>query len=152
MNIIKNNRLYYRVTLKLLTLVAVLVLLGVFINSLFVGTDGKKPKPEMQSLVILDTSLMKKGEIRKTRWNGKEVAVLLFNNPQSEKNYFVYENYGDSGNCPLFYVNNTFKDVCTGSVFDTSGRLKNNPNQGYRLKEPPYYFQNNTVVFGTKIK
>ncbi len=146
-----NLRLYFRVALKLLTFIALAGLSAVFINSLFVGSNSNINHSE-NIPVVLDISSMKKGEIRKTRWKGKEVAVLFKGNSSLKKQYFVYENYGDSGNCPLFYTRDTFKDICTGQLFDLFGRQKNNPEQGYRLIIPPHYIQDKKIVFGVKHK
>ncbi len=147
-----NLRLYYRVILKLLTFMAIIVLSSVFINSLFVNSKSTLDHSKRFPVVVLDISLMKKGDIRKTRWKGKEVAVLFRDETPSKEPYFVYENHGDSGNCPLFYVSNTFKDVCTGQLFDTFGRQKVNPKRGYRLKVPPHYFNDQEVLFGINQK
>ena len=72
-----DKRLIYRVVLKILLSVALLVLLVVFVRSLFIGANETQKSKEMTSvLVSLDLKGMQKGEIRKTRFDGKEVAVL----------------------------------------------------------------------------
>ena len=70
----QNRRLYYRVILKTLFAIGFLVLLFVFFNSLLVTSETESLKKI--NIVVLDISDMQKGEIRKTRWGNKEVAVL----------------------------------------------------------------------------
>jgi hypothetical protein len=95
---------------------------------------------------------MKKGEIRKARWKGVEVAVLYRKQSSSNnEKFFVYLNHGDSGNCPLFYQKNTLKDICTGSLFDVMGK----PLQlsiGYQLEVPSYYFEEKKIFLGSDRK
>ena len=145
------------------------VLLLVFLNSLFVG--GEPEPKETTAIVVLDISNMQKGEIRKTLLGGKEVAVLYRKKPVSylnpvtdsakllsetlisasrsqKEDYFVYFNHGDSGNCPLFYSDSTFKDVCSSKLFDTSGREISDPKHGYKIKIPSHHFNNNKIYFG----
>ncbi len=167
----KNPRLIYRVILKILALSAVVILLWVMTRSLFVGSnqaESSNPQQKTQ-LVILDVSGMQKGEIRKANWQGKQVAVLLRKTPITVKaktdnkypkllsktlsrslkpGYFVYINMGDSGNCPLFYSDDIFKDICSSTLFDSAGRALNNPDQGYQLKIPPHQFNDNTLTIG----
>ena len=164
----RDRRLYYRVVLKSMLFIGVLVLLFVFLNSLFVASKTEVVKEK--ALVSLDISDMQRGEIRKTRLDHKEVAVLYrkqvigseINNlhktspgiysseSRSRKvDYFVYYNHGDSGNCPLFYSDEIFKDVCSGKLFDDSGREKNNKQHGYKIAIPPHYFIENQIYFGS---
>lgn len=141
-----NNRLVYRVILKVLALLALLLLTGVFINSLFTASKKKEGEQSVSSIVEFDVSNMKQGDIRKIRWNGKEVAALLRENQQ----FFVYINTGNSGNCPLFKESKSFKDVCTGTQFDFNGREIGNIEQGYRLINPPHYFLKDKLFIGVK--
>jgi len=164
------RRLLYRVILKLLTTLALLVLLGVFINSLFVA-DNTLTKPRGSApLVSLDISGLRPGEVRKTRWNGKDVAILkrtltstdaamsLLPNDANplkypglrsiQPDYFVFINQGDSANCPLYYAQNRFKDICSGTLFDTTGRRVKNPGSKNRIQIPPHYFENNQLIIG----
>ena len=145
------------------------VLLLVFLNSLFIG--GESELEAKSAIVVLDISNMQKGEIRKTRLGSKEVAVLfrkkavLNKSPLTEASkfppkvlnsvsrsqkaeYFVYFNHGDSGNCPLFYSGDNFKDVCSSKLFDMSGREVNNIKHGYKIEIPPHHFNNNKIYFG----
>lgn len=167
-----NRRLLYRVFLKFFASLALLIFLIVLFNSLFIKSQNKVVKEGKKILLItLNLENMKKGEIRKVRWGNKEVAVLLrekftvnssninkklsnFNLIETSKSrslhpdYFVYYNQGDSGNCPLFYERNTFKDVCTGALFDTTGRSTVNKKFAYQLKLPPHFIDDKTVIIG----
>ena len=168
----KNPRLVYRVALKVLFLSAFVLLLWVMVRSLFVGSNVPQVENRQKKaqLVTLDISRMQKGEVRKTQWQGKEVAVLyrkktlspdtkittklaqhssLKSGSRSIKpEYFVYINKGDSGNCPLFYVDDTFKDVCSSTLFNSTGRKITNLNQGFKLNIPPHYFEAETLIIG----
>ena len=166
-----NPRLFYSVILKVLALIAVVALLWVFMSSLFVketnstATSIHKKTPT----VSLNLAGMLKGEIRKIRWQGKEVAVLNRKTPiffhakyrtklphpslnsgsrSIKPEYFVYFNKGDSGNCPLFHVDDTFKDVCSSTVFNSAGREKNKQQQGYNIKIPPHKFEAENLIIG----
>ncbi len=166
----QDRRLFLRVILKALALTGVLFLLYILSGSLFTAkkmssnTVGKLP------LVYLDISTLQKGRLKKIHWNGKEVAILYRRNPVIDKpkqlvspddsiheslqpwmrsqkpEYFVYINAGDSGNCPLFYSQGTFKDICSANQFDENGRGKE--QQHLSLKIPPHYFKENGIVFG----
>ena len=167
----KNPRLVYRVILKVLFLSAFLFLLWVMTRSLFVGSNDSHTKNTQQKTqtVTVDITAMQKGEIRKANWQGKDVAVLYRKSPISSQTknmgkpphpslnsvsrsirseYFVYLNKGDSGNCPLFYSNDTFKDICSSTLFDSAGREKANLQQGNRIKIPPHYFKNKQLIIG----
>lgn len=141
-----DNRLLYRVIIKVLSSLALLVLAIVFINSLFVASEKQKNTLSTTNIAELDTSNMISGDIRKTYWNGKEIAVLLLKNTE----FFVFINIGDSRNCPLFKEKDGFKDVCTGTRFDFKGREKGNQKHGFKLKIPPYYFANDKLIIGVK--
>lgn len=168
--LMNQRRLLYRVILKLLTALALLVLFGVFINSLFVSDSTLTTPKESVSLVTLDISDMRPGEIRKTRWNGRDVAILRrtlrptnaamnvspddaqplkYPDLRSIKpDYFVFINQGDSANCPLYYAQNQFRDICSGTLFDTTGRRVQNPKSSDRMQIPPHYFENNQLIIG----
>ena len=162
----KNPRLIYRVILKILGLSAFLLLLWVMTRSLFVGSNLSKPERSKQQvqLITIDISAMRKGEIKKARWQGKEIAVLYRKTPIAQQaqfqainksasrsfksNYFVYINKGDSGNCPLFYSNDTFKDICSSTLFDSAGRKINGQKNHAPIKIPPHYFLGESLVIG----
>ncbi len=141
-----DKRLIYRVVLKLLFLLLLVVLTLVFFRSLFTKSHDEIPLQTSLSVVELDVNGMVKGDIRKIQWNGKQVSVLRLENNK----YFTYINVGDSGNCPLFKEANGFKDICTGTRFDFLGRQKGNEEQGFKLKSPPSYYQDNKLYVGEK--
>lgn len=160
-----SRRLLFRVILKVLVLSGIAFFVWILINSL----SASFPEQSVNKLPIveLDISDMQKGFIRKTQWNGKEVAVLY--RPDTSKNpsktvleetdhsnlneiwrshrtdYFVYIN---SSNCPLYYSQRVFKDICTQKRFDESGREINIKNKPTTLAIPPHYFTEKKVVFG----
>ena len=168
----KNRILLFSVIIKSMILLGLLLLTLVFINSLF--TNNKTQKKEISqevTLATIDITDMFSGQIRKVRWNNKEIAVLLRQFPQKlleadkpfeEKlhpsinkqtrskidNYFVYFNLGDSNNCPLFYSAGEFKDVCSANKFDEAGRAFNSTTSSFTLKVPPHYFDKNELVIG----
>lgn len=169
----QNRRLIFSFVIKLLIIFGLMLLTVVFVNSLF-SSDSRVTKTinGESSSVEIDISDMYKGQIKKIRWNNKEVAVLFRQFPeklveqkienlkegfhpsikkrirsQNEK-YFVYFNSGDSKNCPLFYSSGEFKDVCTSNKFDEAGRVLSVPLQGFVLAIPPHHFMANTLVIG----
>jgi len=164
----KNPRLVFRVIIKMLTVLGLAVLLWVFVSSLLVHQE--KEQVVEHELLTVDLKDMRDGDVRKTRWEGKVVGVLkrkghhvlghtkyvakiphqsLNSSLRSiTKEYFVYYNHGDSGNCPLFKESDGFKDTCTGTRFDTSGREKGKGLQGSRLEIPPHYFQDDQLFIG----
>lgn len=165
----QSRRLFYRVLLKALVFLGLVVLLVVFFNSLFTANKVANKTSSNFEKVILDISGLQPGQIIKTRWQGKEVAVLRRMMGIKEKNivrreadhksigawsrslkpeYFVYINVGDSGNCPLFYNQAKLKDICTGSLFDETGRELRDDSSGYAIKVPAYQIENNMVKFG----
>jgi len=143
-----DKRLIYRVIIKLLFLLSLGVLSIVFINSLFTQSNNIDNQRSSLSVVKIDVSRMMKGDIKKAQWEGKEVNVILL-----ERNkLFTYINVGDSGNCPLFKEASGFKDICTGTRFDFSGKQKDNEEQGFNLSIPPNYYDNGTLYIGEQIK
>jgi len=171
----QNRRLVFSVIIKLLILSGIILLLVVLVNSLFTGnSSGENQKAstsnEIQT-VSLDTNDMFKGQIRKIRWNNREVGVLLRQFPErllnnanvveenlddtieansrsKKQEYFVYFNLGDSNNCPLFYSAGEFKDVCSSNKFDEIGRMLKGGPSSFRLKIPPHYYTKTGVVIG----
>ncbi len=176
----KNRRLFIRVVLKSLFFFGFLLLMGVFVNSLFTHQEEEKQidtKKDQATIVTIDISDMRKGEIRKARWGTKEVAVLyrqfskkikvpanneLSNKSSREKlppallaetrsinpDYFVFINTGDSGNCPLYYAKGEFNDTCSKNRFDENGLSITSPQSGYRLAIPPHYFVGKLIEIG----
>lgn len=164
----KNPRLVFRVILKILTVLGLLILLWVFVSSLFIHQE--KEQVVEHELLEVELKDMRDGEVRKIRWEGKEIGILkrkghhvlghtkyVAKIPHQSlnsrlrsltKEYFVYYNHGDSGNCPLFNENDGFKDTCTGTRFDSSGREKEKGLQGSRLKIPPHQIQTDKLVIG----
>ena len=139
-----DKRLIYRVVLKLLFLFLLGVLAIVFINSLFIQSNDKNNQQTSLSVVEFDVNGMVKGDVRKAQWEGKEVNVISL----GENKFFTYLNAGDSGNCPLFKEANGFKDVCTGTRFDFSGKQKGNEEYGFKLKSPPNHYKNGVIFIG----
>ena len=140
-----DKRLIYRVVLKLLFLLSLTVLTIVFVSSLFTKSGESNQKASL-SVVELDVSGMRKGEIRKTQWEGKQVNVLQL----KDKQYFIYTNIGDSGNCPLFKEVNGLKDICTGTQFDFLGRQKGFEELGVKLEVPPSLLKNGILFIGSE--
>lgn len=165
----QSRRLFFRALLKALVFLGLVVLLLVFFNSLFTTDKATNKQSKKFNKVILDISGLEPGQIKKIRWDGREVAVLRRIKAIKEKDtvrsdadhktlnawsrslkpeYFVYMNVGDSGNCPLFYSQATFKDICTGTLFDESGREKRGDLLGYAIKVPAHRINNNSIIFG----
>lgn len=169
----QNRRLLLGVIIKLMMFSGLALLIVVLFNSLFtkeaktpIDTNNKIP------LVSLDIAEMQLGQVRKIRWDNKEVAVLLRQfsekltqtsesfsaqglhfsidtKTRSKKpDYFVYYNMGDSKNCPLHYAAGVFKDVCNSNRFDEAGRQLDSNSQSYILQIPPHYFEGDQIVFG----
>ena len=169
----QNRRLLFSVIIKLLTFSGLILLIVVFVNSLFssneiININNKEELPN----AVLDISEMYKGQIKTVRWNNKEVAVLLRQFPEKlgeidkvslveshhpsikpqlrsvKPEYFVYYNIGDSKNCPLYYAAGIFKDVCSSNRFDEAGRDIKANLQSYMLEVPPHHFEKENLIFG----
>lgn len=143
-----DKRLIYRVVIKLLFLFLLGVLVIVLINSLFTHSNDNNKQKSQLSIVEIDVSGMLKGDIRKTQWEGKEVNVILLENNE----LFTYVNVGDSGNCPLFKEAKGFKDICTGTHFDFTGKQKGNEEHGFNLITPPSFYENGILLIGKETK
>lgn len=160
-----NQRLVYRVILKVLAVLALVMLVWVFINSLFTQNHEEKVESEKKELVKIKLAEMKRGGIQKVRLGNQEISILYRKEPVAlaklkgnlkkdmifypqDADFYVFYNYGDSGNCPLFYSKETFKDTCSGKLFDTLGQEINNQKHGFRLVTPPHYYQANNLFLG----
>jgi len=154
-----DRRFKLRILLKLMSFLALLGLSIVMLKSLIPlqGEVLDERQPTNIPLVSIMLANMSPGEIRKTRWQGREVAILKqageisipeipesqHLNPETRsilEAFFVYFNTGDSGNCPLFFNGNTLKDTCSGKHFDLTGREKQTSAGGFILEVPPHYF------------
>ena len=85
----KNRRLLLSVIIKLLSFLGLMLLLLVFVNSLFTKDTRSQKEVEKEltvEIVTLDLEDMFKGQIRKVRWNNREVAVLLRQFPDKISN------------------------------------------------------------------
>jgi len=168
------NRRLFSLIIKILLLIGVIVFALVLINSLFTDGNNNQSRTDNNEVIIVEmnTEGMQRGQIRKIRWQNREVAILLRQFPQTlfevdttklpEKNhqsinpqtrsikieYFVYFNNGDSKNCPLHYAAGIFKDICSGNRFDEAGRDISGNLYAYKIHIPPHYFKGNTVVIG----
>lgn len=144
----ENPRLFYRAILKLFALFGILAMLYVLFSSLFTDQGGVQKKEEERSkindIVTLDLNEIRQGMVRKIRWNGKEVVVLKYS---ASSDYSVFFNTGDSGNCPLFYSSNTFKDTCTGTLYDHTGHDENKKSPKV-LAKPPYHIKEAVLFIG----
>lgn len=79
----QNRRLLFAVIIKLLVISGLLLLVVVLFNSLFVKTSTVPNNSNDElPLAELEIAEMRKGEIRKIRWNNKEVAILLRQFPE----------------------------------------------------------------------
>ena len=173
-----NRRTLFAAIIKLLVMLGLLLLAIVFINSLFIGDDNARPKIEENpvDIVSLDIADIRKGQVKRVRWDNREVAILYRQFPEklsqatvensasltnekihssinaetrSIKNeYFVYFNVGDSKNCPLYYAGGVFKDTCSSNQFDESGRNISTSPLNYKLQIPPHYFDKQQLIFG----
>jgi len=167
----QNRRLFFSAVIKLLMLLGFLILAVVLINSLFTKNERVKVANNTEiPIAIINTSDMFKGQIRKIRWNNKEVAVLLRQFPEKlsaietksenlhpsldlktrskNKDYFVYLNIGDSNNCPLFYSAGEFKDVCSANKFDEAGLPLQSVSNNFKINIPPHYFDDEDLIIG----
>lgn len=140
----KDPRLLYRIILKLFVLAGIGVMLYVLVSSLFVGGSPTDNANKIANIIELDLAGMKDNEIRRTQWEGKQVIVLKH---PVKPVYQVYFNTGDSGNCPLFYSSKTFKDTCTGTLYDQEGRELNKASPKL-LSSPPHSFNGNVLLIG----
>ena len=140
----KNPRLVYRVILKLFTLVGVAILLYVLVASLFVSQEETASSVKKSNMIEFDLNKLDDGEIAMIRWGEKQIITLKLLNTNK---YKVFFNTGDSGNCPLFYASSTFKDTCTGTLYDQNGQQKNSSSPKHLLS-PPHYFDGNMLIIG----
>jgi len=140
----KNPRLVYRVILKFFTLSGVAIVLYVLVASLFVSQEETTSSTRKNNIIQLDLNKLDDGETTNVRWQGKQIIVLKF---LGTNKYKVFFNTGDSGNCPLFYASSSFKDSCTGTLYDQNGQQKNSSSPK-QLLSPPHYFEGNTLIIG----
>lgn len=171
----KNRRILFRVILKSLLFFGFLAIMVVFLNSLFIDDEKQstlKEVSEKTEHVSIDTSEMRKGEVRRVRWGVKDVAVLYRQfskkikiddgaakdkmhqslSPETRSikpEYFVFINHGDSGNCPLYYAQGEFNDTCTTNIFDENGVAVKLAQLKYQIKVPPHYFEGTTIRIGS---
>jgi hypothetical protein len=132
----ENKRQAYRVILQLMTYISIMALLGVMFGSAFVG---KKTETDngLNETVRIPLQSLARGELTHVIWQGKRVSIL-HRNDVKEKNYLVYYDLGDSGNCPLYFNGKILKDICTATQYSQSGIVLNQSRDN-NLKFPPHY-------------
>lgn len=165
-----DRRKVYSIALKLLTLLGVVIVMAVMINSLFPvnETNNDKPPTEVVKPQTVTVSLesLHSGKVLLTRWSGRSVAILKRISPPKNfiageplnsqwrsvrAEYFIFYNTVGIAQCPLYLMpdGKQLKDTCTGILYDTTG--KRVTGSGVLLEIPPYYFSDgnmNTVVIG----
>jgi len=160
----------YSVSLKFLTLLGVVGVMGVMINSLFPPptqeqiekhaiTQGSEPAVVKASIESLFS-----GRMMLVSWAGRSIGVVkrvetiddfVKGEPLNSQwrsvsaDYFVFLNSTGRAQCPLYLFpeGDRLKDTCTGYLFDMAGqRLEGN---GPALNIPPHYFEStHTIVIG----
>ena len=151
-----DKRQVYRVILQIMTYIGVATLLWVMFGSVFVPNHEKSNSPSNPPVEIMEMNLqnLAEGKITHVIWQGKKVSILHRNNQSDDINkgshYFVYYDLGDSGNCPLYFTGRVFKDTCTGTQYDQTGKPVNN-SRADDLESPPYFFREKTkLILGRK--
>ncbi len=165
-----NRRQVYSILLKLLSLLGVVVVMAVMINSLFpVDATDKNEKSFTSQTTIPPTTAFPvdtliPGKLSITHWGGKQIGLLKRmktpvpftpGQPLSAQwrsvhpDYFVFYNTIGAAQCPLFVMpaGNRLKDTCTGIFYDTAGQRIN--GSGAALAIPPHYFKDEqTLIIG----
>lgn len=168
-----DKRLLYRVIIKLMAMLGIITLLGVFLNATFnSGRDTVEAPVITAEPVSLKLAMVTSTEPTNVVWNNQRVGVIKRNGggqlgliqatgqspnvtPESvdehpwrsvDASYFVYFDTGDSGHCPLFFAGDSFKDTCSGNRFDLTGRQLGGTR---KLAIPPHYYaQAGQLVIG----
>ncbi|MEE9350721.1 MAG: hypothetical protein V3U78_00550 [Thiotrichaceae bacterium] len=164
-----DRRKLYSISLKLLTLLGVVIVMGVMINSLFPVKDpteqvdvSSSDKKSEVAYVSMDGFVS--GKMKVESWAGRPVGIIKRINPPQDfqvgnplnsqwrsinAEYFVFYNVVGAAQCPLYLMpkGDQLKDTCSGILYDTTGQLiKGN---GSSLQIPPHYFESEaTLVIG----
>ena len=168
-----DKRLLYRVIMKLMAVVGIIALLLVFLNATFnSGLETEEEVVVSDEVISMKLALVTSTEPTNVVWNNLRIGVVKRDGmsqmgliqatskaPQAnaesvdqhpwrstDVSYFVYIDRGDSGHCPLFFDDKTFKDACSGNRFDLTGRQIGGSRT---LSIPPYYYaQAGQLVIG----
>ena len=164
-----DRRKIYGIALKLLTLLGVVIVMAVMINSLFPVPASNKTENSVEETrsqtVTASLESLFSGKMMLVQWAGKPVAILKRINPPQDftlgeplnsewrsvkAEYFVFYNTVGAAQCPLYLMpdGEQLKDTCTGILYDAAGkRMK---TKGDSLLIPPYYFEdeNDSIVIG----
>ncbi|PID46922.1 MAG: hypothetical protein CSB47_01705 [Proteobacteria bacterium] len=168
-----DKRLLYRVIMKLMAVVGIIALLGVFLNAAFnSGVDTEEVTVVPNEVVTLKLAMVSSTVPTHVVWNGQRVGVIKRDGESQlgliqstgkspeinqasveshpwrsvDASYFVYIDRGDSGHCPLFFNGKVLKDTCSGNRFDLTGRRVGGTQM---LAVPPHYFaQAGQLVIG----
>ncbi|MEE9303815.1 MAG: hypothetical protein V3U84_08505 [Thiotrichaceae bacterium] len=161
-----DRRQVYSVSLKLLTLLGVVIIMAVMINSLFPVSDENAHAEASSNgtqppLLKVSVESLLSGKMKFVSWAGRSVAIVkridppnnfqpgqpLNNQWRSVKaEYFVFYNSVGVSQCPLYLmpVGDRLKDTCSGVFYDIKGeRISGN---GVSLQIPPYYFESDTTL------
>ncbi len=161
-----DRRQLYSVSLKLLTLLGVVIVMGVMINSLFpvsveTGQSGYSSKAKKPALLTVSIESLLSGKIKFVTWSGRSIAIIKRIDPPEnftpgvplnsqwrsvKADYFVFYNSVGVSQCPLYLMpkGDRLKDTCSGIFYDTKGeRMK---GHGVSLQIPPYYFESDKAI------
>ncbi len=166
-----DQRKVYRISLKILTLLGVIIIMAVMINSLFpvenTVKEGQSPADNNAlPTVTLSVNSLLPGKMMWVQWRGKPVAILKRIDPPDDfvqgeplnkqwrsikAEYFVFHNTVGVTQCPLYLMpsGDQLKDTCSGILYDSSGQRIS--GSGSALLIPPHYFESDekaTVIIG----
>lgn len=166
----QEKRRLYRVLMKYMALLAVLVLFVVLVRSVFYRVPEAITLPTIT--VNVDVEPM---SLQLVRWNDQDIAILRLTTSHqpllenvtvkgdseyidkktrsSQANYFIFQSRGSGAGCPINITRSQglwqLRDICTQIAYDLSGRPLKKQSSVLALTIPPHYWQDeSTLVIG----
>ncbi len=139
----------YRIILKSLAFIGLSALAFSLLRTALLSPAPTNHKKASTKPIIVDISQLSAGEIKTVHWNNQHIAILHRTVAMLEQvdihnrnnKYFVFINQGGDVNCPLTTDTKTkhyLKDICSGYLYDSSGKVLKSNARVRNLSIPPH--------------
>lgn len=164
-----DNRLLYRVIVKLMFLTGLLALAFAMLSSLLSPPNSQSQLVETNMIaepVLVNLAQIPYGKVRNYRWNNQDIGILHLaddmkeqkksnHNNEPQPRYFVFFNQGGELNCPLTIVKKQqyqLEDICSRTPYTLDGSLQQEKDRS-RAKDlqiaPHFYRNEHQMMLGT---
>jgi Rieske Fe-S protein len=137
------RRLLLRVTLKLLSLTALLIIAYALLS----GDEGEEAEPRPQPPLQIELNSLKAGSVQRIEWAGGPLQLLRL---EGDETFRLFYDRGGNLGCPLAWQApgsthapqqpwpGGFRDQCSGSWYRYDGTVLPDQEVSQNLQSPPH--------------